>query len=135
MALHMFAEELEIEHPIEPDVDSIVRKVLNWSDDWQTKIDEAPKKALARKLMNLDAYWLEKIQSDQGIGHHNVNFGLCARQLDIQGKSLVYKTCYTLLTSSQTLHLTNSISIGRNFTSPSWLYVLHMLFHIHKYCG
>ena len=96
MALHMFAEELEIEHPIEPDVDSIVRKVLNWSDNWQTKIDEAPKKALGRKLMNLDAYWLEKIQGDQhisGIGHHNVNFGLCARQLDIQGKSLVYKTC------------------------------------------
>ena len=84
----MFAEELEIEHPIKPDVNSIIFKVFDWSTSWQKKSAESAKRALARKLMNLDAHWQEKIQRDQhipGISHHNVNFGLCARQLDIQG--------------------------------------------------
>ena len=88
----MFAEELEIEHPIEPDVTSFVFKVLNWSASWQTESGESAKKALARKLMNLDAYWQEKIQRGQyilDIAHRNVNFGLCARQLDIQGIWLI----------------------------------------------
>ena len=105
-ALHMFAEELEIEHPIEPDVDSIVHKVLNWSASWQAENDESAKKELARKLMNLDAYWQEKIQRDQhipDIGHRSVNFGLCARQLDIQGitTNYFYKHVISMLLTSK----------------------------------
>ena len=92
-ALSMFAEKLEVP-PIKRDEASVVRGIINWKEKWQNENDESAKKALARKLMNLDTYWQEFIEINQYQDipeMQKVNFKRCARQLDIQGNSLFNK--------------------------------------------
>ena len=93
IALKMFAEELEVPS-IMPNETSVVCAITNWKLKWQEDDDESAKKALARKLMNLDTYWQELIESNQYQDipdMQKVNFKRCARQLDIQGNSLFNK--------------------------------------------
>ena len=80
----MFAEELEVS-PIKPDKTSVVGAIIKWKEKWQNESDESAKKALARKLMNLDTYWQELIESKHIPEQQKTNFKWCARQLDIQG--------------------------------------------------
>ena len=94
-ALSMFAEELEV--PLIkpwPDTPSLRDAIVVWKEKWQKENDESAKKALARKLMNLDTYWQELIETNQ-YQHipemQKVNFKHCARQLDIQGNFLFNK--------------------------------------------
>ena len=87
----MFVEELEVTH-IKPDITSVVGAIIEWKEKWQNENEESAKKALARKLMNLHAYWREFIKKNQDIVvQPKVNFKRCARQLDIQGNSLFNK--------------------------------------------
>ena len=91
-ALSMFAEELEV--PLIkpwPDTPSLRDAIVVWKEKWQKENDESAKKALARKLMNLDTYWQEWIENQHIPEQRNVNFKLCARQLDIQGNFLFNK--------------------------------------------
>ena len=92
-ALSMFAEELEVP-PIKPDETSVVGAIIKWKKNWKEDNDESAKKALARKMMNLDTYWQELIETNQYQNipkMQKVNFKRCARQLDIQGNSLFNK--------------------------------------------
>ena len=84
----MFAEELEV-LPINPDITSVVGAIIKWKEKWQNENEESAKKALARKLMNLHTYWKEFIKYQDIPDQLKVNFKRCARQLDIQGDSLI----------------------------------------------
>ena len=89
-ALSMFAEELEVPL-IKPNETSIVGAIIIWKEKRQNESDESAKKALARKLMNLDTHWQELIESQHIPEQQKANFKRCARQLDIQGNALFNK--------------------------------------------
>ena len=89
-AIKMFAEVLNTHLCDKPEVTDIVRAVINWSHMHETNNKESAKKALARKLINLDATWKNKRDQLPLItkDYENAKFKRCARQLDIQGNTL-----------------------------------------------
>ena len=88
-AIEIFATELDIELSDKPEVTHIVGAIINWSHKHEKDNEESAKKALARKLINLDATWKnERDQLPLITYEENAKFKRCARQLDIQGNTL-----------------------------------------------